>query len=61
MKYLGITLVVLPILSAFLWSAFDIRWWIPTEQHDARELGLAALHACALYVGSYMAVFGESK
>lgn len=43
--------VLLPVVSAFLWAAFDIIWWVPAE--GFRAMGLVSLHILVFVFGVF--------
>jgi hypothetical protein len=46
-------MILLPVLSVFLYAAFDYRWWMPmdTPGHLFRAAILVVLHGALLTIG----------
>lgn len=52
---IGLVMMALVAVSVFLWTAFDIRWWVPVGEDAARGVALAVAHFF-MFVGGLLLV-----
>ena len=57
-RFIGFAITGASFLSAFLWAAFDISWWVPAKElSDPRMYCMFLLHFVGLFAAAFAEVF----
>jgi len=58
-RFISILMLMMSLLSVFLWAAFDFSWWAPFDNKaSAREFILIVLHSIGIVVPSALIMVG---